>query len=143
FRQIGIYSPTGQLYEPVEADQLMYYREDKKGQILQEGIKEAGSFNSWMAARTAYSNHGIHMIPFYAFYSMFGFQRVGDFAWAAGDARAHGFLIDGTSGRTTLAGEGLQHLDGHSHVRSSVIPNCVFYGSTFAYELSVIVHDGL
>ncbi len=143
FRQIGIYSPTGQLYKPVDADQLMYYREDKKGQILEEGITEAGSFNSWMAAGTAYSNHGIYTIPFYIFYSMFGFQRVGDFAWAAGDAQARGFLMGGTSGRTTLAGEGLQHQDGHSQVLSSVIPNCVSYDPTFAYELAVIIHDGL
>lgn len=143
FRQIGIYSPTGQLYEPVDADQLMYYREDQKGQILEEGITEAGAFNSWLAAGTAYSNHGIHMIPFYIFYSMFGFQRVGDFAWAAGDAQARGFLIGGTAGRTTLAGEGLQHQDGHSHVLASVIPNCIAYDPAFAYELAVIIHDGL
>ena len=143
FRQIGIYSPTGQLYEPVDADQLMYYREDQKGQILEEGITEAGAFNSWLAAGTAYSNHGIHMIPFYIFYSMFGFQRVGDFAWAAGDAQARGFLIGGTAGRTTLAGEGLQHQDGHSHVLASVIPNCVAYDPAFAYELAIIIHDGL
>ncbi len=115
FRQVGIYSSVGQLYTPQDADQLMYYREDKKGQILEEGINEAGSFCSWMAAGTAYANHGLSMVPFYIFYSMFGFQRVGDFAWAAGDMQARGFLIGGTAGRTTLAGEGLQHQDGHSH----------------------------
>ncbi|NIP47192.1 MAG: pyruvate dehydrogenase (acetyl-transferring), homodimeric type [Gammaproteobacteria bacterium] len=143
FRQLGIYSIKGQLYEPEDADQLMYYREDKKGQILQEGICEAGAISSWMAAGTAYSNHGINMIPFYIFYSMFGFQRVGDLAWAAGDIQSRGFLIGGTSGRTTLAGEGLQHDDGHSHVFSANIPNCLSYDPTFAYELAVIVQDGL
>ncbi len=143
FRQLGIYSAAGQLYKPEDADQLMYYREDKKGQVLEEGITEAGAFCSWMAAATAYSNHGISMIPFYIFYSMFGFQRVGDLAWAAGDMQAHGFLIGGTSGRTTLAGEGLQHQDGHSHVFASVIPNCVAYDPTFSFELAVIVQDGL
>jgi pyruvate dehydrogenase E1 component len=143
FRQLGIYSSIGQLYKPVDADQLMYYREDKKGQVLEEGITEAGGFCSWMAAGSAYSNHGISMIPFYIFYSMFGFQRVGDFAWAAGDMQVRGFLLGGTSGRTTLAGEGLQHQDGHSHVFSSVIPNCVAYDPTFSYELAVIIQDGL
>lgn len=143
FRQVGIYSHLGQLYDPVDRDQLMYYREDKKGQILEEGITEAGAFNSWLAAATAYSNHGIQMIPFYSFYSMFGYQRVGDFVWAAGDMQAQGFLIGGTSGRTTLHGEGLQHDDGHSHVLFSVVPNCLCYDPTFAYELAVIIRDGI
>ncbi|MEA3275246.1 MAG: pyruvate dehydrogenase (acetyl-transferring), homodimeric type [Pseudomonadota bacterium] len=143
FRQLGIYSSVGQLYEPVDADQVMYYREDKKGQILQEGINEAGAMSSWIAAATAYANHGRSMIPFYIYYSMFGFQRVGDLAWAAGDMRARGFLIGGTAGRTTLAGEGLQHQDGHSQVVASTIPNCVSYDPGFAYELAVIVQDGL
>ena len=143
FRQVGIYSSVGQLYTPQDADQLMYYREDKKGQILEEGINEAGSFCSWMAAGTAYANHRLNMVPFYTFYSMFGFQRVGDFAWAAGDMRTRGFLIGATAGRTTLAGEGLQHQDGHSHVLASTIPNCIAYDPAFAYELAVIVQDGL
>jgi pyruvate dehydrogenase E1 component len=143
FRQLGIYSSKGQLYEPQDADQLMYYREDKKGQILQEGINEAGAMSSWIAAGTAYANHGLNMIPFYAFYSMFGFQRIGDLAWAAGDSQARGFLMGGTAGRTTLAGEGLQHDDGHSHLLAANIPNCIGYDPTFAYELAVIVHDGL
>jgi pyruvate dehydrogenase E1 component len=143
FRQLGIYSIKGQLYEPEDADQLMYYREDKKGHILQEGINEAGAISSWIAAGTAYSNHGISMIPFYVFYSMFGFQRVGDLAWAAGDSQARGFLMGGTSGRTTLAGEGLQHDDGHSHLFSANIPNCISYDPTFGYELAVIIQDGL
>ncbi len=143
FRQLGIYSSVGQLYEPVDADQLMYYREDKRGQILEEGINEAGAFASWMAAGTAYTNHGINMIPFYIFYSMFGFQRIGDLAWAAGDIQARGFLMGGTSGRTTLSGEGLQHDDGHSHVLSSTVPNCLSYDPTFAYELAVIIREGL
>jgi pyruvate dehydrogenase E1 component len=143
FRQIGIYAPHGQLYDPVDRDQLMYYREDQKGQILEEGISEAGSFNSWLAAGTAYSLHGLQMMPFYIFYSMFGFQRVGDFVWAAGDMQAQGFLIGGTAGRTTLHGEGLQHDDGHSHVLFSVVPNCVCYDPTFAYELAVIIQDGI
>ena len=143
FRQLGIYSSVGQLYKPEDADQLMYYREDIKGQVLEEGISEAGAFSSWMAAGTSYSNHNISMIPFYIFYSMFGFQRIGDLAWAAGDMRARGFLIGGTAGRTTLAGEGLQHQDGHSHILASVIPNCVAYDPTFAYELAVIIQDGL
>ncbi len=143
FRQLGIYSMKGQLYEPEDADQLMYYREDKKGQILQEGINEAGAMSSWIAAGTAYSNHGVSMIPFYVFYSMFGFQRIGDLAWAAGDIQVRGFLIGGTSGRTTLAGEGLQHDDGHSHLFSANIPNCVSYDPTFGYELAVIIQDGL
>ena len=130
FRQIGIYSSMGQLYTPQDADQLLYYREDKKGQILEEGINEAGSMCSWIAAGTAYSNHGVNMVPFYIFYSMFGFQRVGDFCWAAGDMQARGFLIGGTAGRTTLAGEGLQHQDGHSQLVASTIPNCVAYDPT-------------
>ncbi|MCU7934984.1 MAG: pyruvate dehydrogenase (acetyl-transferring), homodimeric type [Candidatus Thiodiazotropha sp. (ex Dulcina madagascariensis)] len=143
FRQLGIYSSVGQLYEPVDADQVMFYREDKKGQILQEGINEAGAMSSWIAAATAYSNHGVSMIPFYIYYSMFGFQRIGDLAWAAGDMQARGFLIGGTAGRTTLAGEGLQHQDGHSHIIASTIPNCVAYDPAFAYELTVIVQDGM
>ncbi len=143
FRQVGIYSSVGQLYTPQDADQLMYYREDRKGQILEEGINEAGAFCSWMAAGTAYANHGINMIPMYIFYSMFGFQRVGDFAWAAGDMQARGFLIGATAGRTTLAGEGLQHQDGHSHLLASTIPNCVAYDPCYGYELAVIVQDGL
>ena len=143
FRQLGIYSDKGQLYEPQDADQLMFYREARDGQILEEGINEAGAVSSWIAAATAYSNHGINMIPFYIFYSMFGFQRIGDLAWAAGDMQARGFLVGGTAGRTTLAGEGLQHDDGHSHIIASTIPNCVSYDPTFAYELAVIVHHGL
>ncbi|MCU0835687.1 MAG: pyruvate dehydrogenase (acetyl-transferring), homodimeric type [Chromatiaceae bacterium] len=143
FRQLGIYSSVGQLYEPVDADQVMYYREDQKGQILQEGINEAGAMSSWIAAATAYANHGQSMIPFYIYYSMFGFQRVGDLIWAAGDMQARGFLIGGTAGRTTLAGEGLQHQDGHSQVVASTIPNCVAYDPAYAYELAVIVQDGL
>ncbi|MBW9264594.1 MAG: pyruvate dehydrogenase (acetyl-transferring), homodimeric type [Candidatus Thiodiazotropha sp. (ex. Lucinisca nassula)] len=143
FRQLGIYSSVGQLYEPVDADQVMFYREDKKGQILQEGINEAGAMSSWIAAATSYSNHGISMIPFYIYYSMFGFQRVGDLAWAAGDMQARGFLIGGTAGRTTLAGEGLQHQDGHSHILAGTIPNCVSYDPAYAYELAVIVQDGM
>ncbi|MCU7874587.1 MAG: pyruvate dehydrogenase (acetyl-transferring), homodimeric type [Candidatus Thiodiazotropha sp. (ex Lucinoma borealis)] len=143
FRQLGIYSSVGQLYEPVDADQVMFYREDKKGQILQEGINEAGAMSSWIAAATSYSNHGVSMIPFYIYYSMFGFQRVGDLAWAAGDMQARGFLIGGTAGRTTLAGEGLQHQDGHSHILAGTIPNCVAYDPAFAYELTVVVQDGM
>ena len=143
FRQVGIYSSVGQLYTPQDADQLMYYREDRKGQILEEGINEAGAFCSWMAAGTAYANHGINMIPMYIFYSMFGFQRIGDFAWAAGDMQARGFLIGATAGRTTLAGEGLQHQDGHSHLLASTIPNCVAYDPCYAYELAIIMQDGL
>ncbi|MBL3601503.1 MAG: pyruvate dehydrogenase (acetyl-transferring), homodimeric type [gamma proteobacterium endosymbiont of Lamellibrachia anaximandri] len=143
FRQLGIYSSVGQLYEPVDADQVMYYREDKKGQILQEGINEAGAMSSWIAAATAYSNHGTTMIPFYIYYSMFGFQRIGDLAWAAGDMQAKGFLIGGTAGRTTLAGEGLQHQDGHSHLMAATIPNCVAYDPAFAFEMAVVVQDGM
>jgi pyruvate dehydrogenase E1 component len=143
FRQLGIYSSVGQLYTPVDSDQLMFYKEDQKGQILQEGITEAGAMSSWIAAATSYSASGETMIPFYIFYSMFGFQRIGDLAWAAGDMRARGFLIGGTAGRTTLNGEGLQHEDGNSHMISSMIPNCVSYDPTFAYELAVIVQDGM
>jgi pyruvate dehydrogenase E1 component len=143
FRQVGIFSQVGQLYRPQDADQLMYYREDPKGQILQEGINEPGAMASFMAAGTSYSTSNVPMIPFYIYYSMFGFQRVGDLAWAAGDMRTRGFLIGGTSGRTTLNGEGLQHEDGHSHVLASTIPNCVTYDPTYAYELAVIIHHGL
>ncbi len=143
FRQIGIYSASGQLYEPVDHDQVMYYREDKKGQILEEGINEAGAFSSWISAATSYSSHGMQMIPFYIFYSMFGFQRIGDLAWAAGDMQARGFLLGGTAGRTTLAGEGLQHQDGHSHLMAATIPNCISYDPTFSYELAVIIQDGM
>jgi pyruvate dehydrogenase E1 component len=143
FRQVGIYSSVGQLYTPQDADQLMSYREDKKGQILEEGINEAGAMCSWMAAGTAYTNHGINMVPFYIFYSMFGFQRVGDFIWAAGDMQTRGFLLGATAGRTTLAGEGLQHQDGHSQLLATTVPNCRSYDPTFAYELAVIIHDGL
>jgi pyruvate dehydrogenase E1 component len=143
FRQLGIYSPVGQLYRPQDSEQLMYYKEDKKGQILEEGITEAGAMSSWIAAATSYSTHGQPMIPFYIYYSMFGFQRVGDLAWAAGDMRARGFLLGGTAGRTTLNGEGLQHEDGHSHILASTIPNCISYDPTFGYELAVIIQDGL
>jgi pyruvate dehydrogenase E1 component len=143
FRQLGIYSSEGQKYEPVDRDQVMYYREDKSGQILEEGITEAGAFCSWIAAATSYSHSNLAMVPFYTFYSMFGFQRVGDLAWAAGDQRARGFLLGATAGRTTLNGEGLQHEDGHSHILSSLIPNCVSYDPTYGYEVAVIIHDGL
>jgi pyruvate dehydrogenase E1 component len=143
FRQLGIWNQLGQLYTPQDADQLMFYKESKDGQILQEGINEAGAMCDWMAAATSYSTHGVPMIPFYIFYSMFGFQRVGDLAWAAGDMRARGFLLGGTAGRTTLNGEGLQHEDGHSHLMSATIPNCISYDPTFAYEVAVIVQDGL
>ena len=142
FRQLGIYSSVGQLYEPVDKDQVMFYREDKKGQILEEGINEAGAMSSWIAAGTAYSTHNQPMLPFYIFYSMFGFQRIGDLAWAAGDSRAKGFLIGGTAGRTTLNGEGLQHEDGHSHLLASTIPNCRSYDPTYGYELAVIIREG-
>jgi pyruvate dehydrogenase E1 component len=143
FRQIGIYASKGQLYEPQDAGELMYYREDKKGQILEEGINEGGALCSWIAAGTSYSNHNVPMVPFYIYYSMFGFQRVGDFIWAGGDMQSRGFLIGGTAGRTTLAGEGLQHQDGHSLVAASTVPNCRSYDPTYAYELAVIVQDGL
>jgi len=143
FRQIGIYSAVGQLYTPVDAETLMSYREDKKGQMLEEGINEAGSTCSWIAAATSYANHGISMVPFYIYYSMFGFQRVGDFIWAAGDMRARGFLLGATAGRTTLAGEGLQHQDGHSQLVATTVPNCRAYDPAFAYELAVIIQDGM
>jgi len=143
FRQIGIYSSIGQLYTPQDADQLMYYREDKKGQILEEGINEAGAFCSWLASGTSYTNHDVQTVPFYIYYSMFGFQRIGDFIWAGADLQSRGFLIGGTAGRTTLAGEGLQHQDGHSLVHASTVPNCVSYDPTYAYELAVIIQDGL
>ena len=143
FRQIGIYASQGQLYEPQDAGELMYYREDKKGQILEEGINEGGALCSWIAAGSAYSNHDVPMVPFYIYYSMFGFQRVGDFIWAGGDMQTRGFLIGGTAGRTTLAGEGLQHQDGHSLVAASTVPNCRSYDPTYAYELAVIVQDGM
>ncbi|MFN9389250.1 MAG: pyruvate dehydrogenase (acetyl-transferring), homodimeric type, partial [Betaproteobacteria bacterium] len=143
FRQLGIWSSVGQLYTPEDADQLMFYKEDKHGQILQEGINEPGAMSSWIAAATAYSTHGVQMIPFYIYYSMFGFQRVGDLAWAAADQRARGFLLGGTAGRTTLNGEGLQHEDGHSHLAASTIPNCIAYDPTFSYEVAVIIQDGL
>ena len=143
FRQLGIYSYSGQLYKPMDADQVMYYREDIKGQILEEGINEAGAMSSWIAAGSSYYTHGVNMIPFYIYYSMFGFQRIGDLAWAAGDMQVRGFLIGGTAGRTTLAGEGLQHQDGHSLIVAGTIPNCISYDPTFAYELAVIIHDGM
>jgi pyruvate dehydrogenase E1 component len=143
FRQLGIYSPLGQLYKPQDAAQLMYYREDVAGQILQEGINEAGALCSWIAAATSYSTSDQPMIPVYIFYSMFGFQRIGDLAWAAGDMRSRGFLMGGTSGRTTLNGEGLQHEDGHSHLFAAFIPNCVAYDPTYGYEVAVIMRDGL
>jgi len=143
FRQLGIYSSQGQLYEPQDKDQIMFYKEDKSGQIIEEGINEAGAMSSWIAAATAYSTHGINVIPFYIYYSMFGFQRIGDLAWAAGDMQARGFLIGGTAGRTTLAGEGLQHQDGHSLLQAATIPNCIAYDPCFAYELAVIIHHGM
>jgi pyruvate dehydrogenase E1 component len=143
FRQLGIYSSVGQLYTPQDKDEIMFYKEDKSGQIIEEGINEAGSMSSWIAAATAYSSHGVSMIPFYIYYSMFGFQRIGDLAWAAGDMQARGFLIGATAGRTTLAGEGLQHQDGHGMLVAGTIPNCVSYDPTFSYELAVIIQDGL
>ena len=143
FRQLGIWSQKGQLYTPQDHDQLMFYKEDKSGQILQEGINEAGAMCDWIAAATSYSTHGVPMLPFYIFYSMFGFQRIGDLAWAAGDMRSRGFLLGGTAGRTTLNGEGLQHEDGHSHLLSASIPNCISYDPTFAFELAVIIQDGM
>jgi pyruvate dehydrogenase E1 component len=143
FRQFGIFSQVGQLYQPEDANQLMFYKEDKSGQLLQEGINEPGAMSSWIAAATSYSTSDTPMIPFYIYYSMFGFQRVGDLAWASGDMRARGFLLGGTAGRTTLNGEGLQHEDGHSHVMSATIPNCVSYDPTFSYEVAVIIADGL
>jgi pyruvate dehydrogenase E1 component len=143
FRQVGIYSPFGQLYQPQDSEQLMFYREDRHGQILEEGITEAGSMSSFIAAGTSYSAHGVQMVPFYIYYSMFGYQRVGDLVWAAGDSRARGFMLGGTAGRTTLNGEGLQHEDGHSHLLFSVVPNCRAYDPAFGYEVAVIVHEGL
>jgi len=143
FRQLGIYSSLGQLYKPQDADQLMYYRESKDGQVLQEGINEGGAMSSWIVAATSYSVSNVPMIPFYIYYSMFGLQRVGDLAWLAGDIRARGFLLGGTAGRTTLNGEGLQHEDGHSHLLAATIPNCVSYDPTFAYEMVVIVREGM
>jgi pyruvate dehydrogenase E1 component len=143
FRQLGIFSQVGQLYSPEDAEDFMFYREDEHGQILQEGINEPGAFSSWIAAATSYANHGVAMVPFYIFYSMFGFQRVGDLAYAAGDMRSRGFLLGGTSGRTTLNGEGLQHQDGHSHVISATIPNAVSYDPSFGFEVAVILQDGL
>jgi len=143
FRQLGIYANEGQKYEPEDSDQLMYYREDQKGQVLEEGINEAGAMSSWVAAATSYSSNDLPMIPFYIYYSMFGFQRIGDLAWAAGDMQARGFLVGGTAGRTTLAGEGLQHQDGHSHLQASTIPNCVSYDPSYSYELAVIIQDGM
>jgi pyruvate dehydrogenase E1 component len=143
FRQVGIYSSMGQLYTPQDADQLMFYKEDKKGQILEEGINEGGAMCSFIAAGTAYANHGVNMVPFYIYYSMFGFQRVGDFIWAAADQRCRGFLLGATAGRTTLNGEGLQHEDGHSHVLASTVPNLMAYDPAFAFELAVILRDGI
>src|SRR3982750_72002 len=143
FRQIGIYNIEGQKYTPQDRDQVSYYKEDVNGQILQEGINEAGGMASWIAAATSYSTSNRIMIPFYIYYSMFGLQRVGDLCWAAGDMQARGFLLGGTSGRTTLNGEGLQHEDGHSHILASTIPNCLSYDPTYGYELAVILHDGM
>ncbi|WP_028107719.1 pyruvate dehydrogenase (acetyl-transferring), homodimeric type [Ferrimonas futtsuensis] len=143
FRQVGIYAHEGQKYTPQDKDQVAYYREDKKGQVLQEGINELGAMSSWLAAATSYSTNDAPTIPFYIYYSMFGFQRIGDMAWAAGDQRARGFMIGGTSGRTTLNGEGLQHQDGHSHIQANTIPSCITYDPTYGYEVAVIVHDGL
>jgi pyruvate dehydrogenase E1 component len=143
FRQVGIYSSAGQNYEPEDADKVMWYKESKEGVMLEEGITEAGAFSAWSALATAYSNYDFPMVPFYLFYSMFGFQRIHDLAWAAGDSQAKGFLIGATSGRTTLNGEGLQHQDGHSHILSSTIPNCLSYDPTFSYEVAVIIKDGI
>ena len=143
FRQVGIYSSVGQLYEPVDMDTLLYYKEAKDGQILEEGITEAGSISSFIAAGTAYANHGINTIPFFIYYSMFGFQRIGDLIWAAADMRTRGFLLGGTAGRTTLAGEGLQHQDGHSHVLALSVPNLMAYDPAFAFEIAIIIQDGI
>ncbi|MCB1385367.1 MAG: pyruvate dehydrogenase (acetyl-transferring), homodimeric type [Nitratireductor sp.] len=143
FRSAGIYNPLGQKYTPEDADQMMFYKETTDGQVLQEGINEAGAMADWIAAATSYSNHGVPMIPFYIYYSMFGFQRIGDLAWAAGDSRARGFMLGGTAGRTTLNGEGLQHEDGHSHILAGTIPNCITYDPTFQYEVATIIHSGL
>ncbi|MFP6837832.1 MAG: pyruvate dehydrogenase (acetyl-transferring), homodimeric type, partial [Pseudomonadales bacterium] len=143
FRQLGIYSSAGQLYEPEDSGEIAAYRESKDGQVLEEGINEAGAFSAWLSAATSYSTHRFTLVPFYIYYSMFGFQRVGDLAWAAGDMQARGFLLGGTAGRTTLNGEGLQHQDGHSHLLASTVPNCVSYDPCYAYELAVIIQDGL
>jgi pyruvate dehydrogenase E1 component len=143
FRAVGIYSHVGQRYEPVDMDTLLYYKEAKDGQILEEGITEAGSMSSFIAAGTAYANHGVNAIPFFIYYSMFGFQRIGDLIWASADSRTRGFLLGGTAGRTTLAGEGLQHQDGNSHVYSICYPNCISYDPAYAYELAVIIQDGI
>jgi pyruvate dehydrogenase E1 component len=143
FRQLGIYSSEGQLYEPEDSDELAAYKESKSGQVLEEGINEAGAFAAWMAAATSYSTHQYTLLPFYIYYSMFGFQRVGDLAWAAGDLQAKGFLLGGTAGRTTLNGEGLQHQDGHSHVLAATVPNCISYDPAYAFELAVIIRRGL
>ena len=143
FRSVGIYNPLGQNYTPQDADQMNFYKESQSGQVLQEGINEAGAMADWMAAATSYSVHGVPMIPFFIYYSMFGFQRIGDLAWAAGDSRARGFMLGGTAGRTTLNGEGLQHEDGHSHILAGTIPNCITYDPTFQYEVAVIVQNGL
>jgi pyruvate dehydrogenase E1 component len=143
FRQLGIYASAGQLYDPVDSNQFLYYKEAKNGQILEEGINEAGAVSSFIAAGTSYSTHGIHMIPFYIYYSMFGFQRIWDFIWAAGDMRARGFLLGGTAGRTTLNGEGLQHQDGHSHLAAAATPNIKAYDLAYAYEIAVIIHRGI
>ena len=143
FQKIGIYAHEGQKYEPEDSKQLSSYKEDKKGQVLEEGLTESGAMSSWIAAGTSYTNHDLEMIPIYTFYSMFGFQRVMDLVWSAGDSQARGFLIGATAGRTTLAGEGLQHQDGHSHLLASTIPNCISYDPTFAYELAVILREGL
>ena len=143
FRSVGIYNPLGQHYTPEDADQMMYYRESESGQVLQEGINEAGAMADWIAAATSYANHGVAMVPFFIYYSMFGFQRIGDLAWAAGDSRARGFMLGGTAGRTTLNGEGLQHEDGHSHILASTIPNCITYDPTFQHEVAVLIHHGM
>ncbi len=143
FNSIGIYAPMGQKYVPEDSTALAKYKEHSKGQLLEEGINEAGAFSSWIAAATSYSSNNYSMIPFYIYYSMFGFQRIGDLAWAAGDMQARGFLLGGTAGRTTLAGEGLQHQDGHSHIQAGLIPNCVSYDPTYSYELAVIMQDGM
>src|SRR5438046_617521 len=143
FRQLGIYSSVGQLYKPQDADQLMYYRESKDGQVLQEGINEGGAMSSWIVAATSYSTNNVPMIPFYIYYSMFGLQRVGDLAWLAGDIRARGFLLGGTAGRTTLNGEGLQHEDGHRHILAATIPTCVSYDPTYAYDAAATLADAL
>src|SRR4030095_10578733 len=143
FRQVGIYAHAGQLYEPVDMDTLLYYKEAKEGQILEEGITEAGSISSFIAAGSAYATHGINTLPFFIYYSMFGMQRVGDLVWCAADTRTRGFLLGGTAGRTTLSGEGLQHKDGHSHLLSLAVPNLVSYDPAYAFEISVIIEDGI